>query len=185
MEKKPNSFHSILLNEWRKWNWVCLFLFPAAAPPANSKIFWLAGAEQGRSGAEPFNSFLLFCLAQRESKKKRELMDLPRLPPWCATPQSQSNPLPSIHAEWKGRSSWIALLRSLSISFSFHESINSFSSRSLLLAEPLAVPPPITHQSKREEKNCFHHSRRERPPSKVSLIQLLHCGLFFLWCFNT
>ena len=31
-----------------------------------------------RRKALPFNSFLLFCLAQRESKKKRELMGLPR-----------------------------------------------------------------------------------------------------------
>ena len=49
-ESKPNQSTLILFNEWVKLIWFVLFAFPAAAPPANSKIFWLAGAEQGRAG---------------------------------------------------------------------------------------------------------------------------------------
>ena len=51
---------------------------------------WSLCGPPGRPNALPFNSFLLFCLAQRESKKKRELMDLPRCgAAWCAIPLKQ------------------------------------------------------------------------------------------------
>ena len=60
----------------------------------------------------------------------------------------------------------------------FHESINLSSSRSLLLAEPLPLGAAITHQSKREERDCFHHSNSGCLHQKL---KFLYCGLFGLF----
>ena len=55
-EKKPISLHSILFNEWRKWSWDWLFLFPARRHSFNSKIFWL-NEGRGRQGSRNLKIF--------------------------------------------------------------------------------------------------------------------------------
>ena len=95
------------------------------------------------------------------------LCGLPRLgEPWGPTPFNPTNPLHSSTPLMNCRSSWLVF-----IAFSFLLSFLSWINQSLFfsfssLGGAIGAAAPITHQSKREERDCFHHSRRERPPSK-------------------
>ena len=104
-ESKDKSINSHqLLIWWVSWFDLIFFAFPQRRSINNSKIFWLLMNRARQAERKPFNSFLLFCLAQRESKKKRELMGLPRSgAAWCSIHKEKNNPFLSFTIDFINR----------------------------------------------------------------------------------
>ena len=127
----------------------------------------------------PFSSFLLFCLAQRESKKKRELMGLPRFRLVLHSQNQIEFMIDSIH---KSKiSSFHQFIQVQFVLFIHYEMWLAFLSSFSSLSGAVRLVPPITPQRKEKTKQAGLHSlalpsRLAHPPPFIKNQRFLNNG---------